>query len=102
MLDDKKIINGITFFFKKYFLSAKKQILDELNSAGYKDIITNVSISNDLGNIIISFNDNVQLDKDQDVIELLCQGGAVKKKGTEKEFILIPGSPVLRKFLGKR
>jgi len=86
-----------------YFAVAKAEILEELYSPGYAEIVDSLSIANDLSSVVITFKKDLSIEG-VDAIELLAQGGVIRKQeeGKELEFIKVPPSPVIRRYLGKR
>lgn len=86
-------------YFNYYFLKARSDLLKEFSSAGYSNIIKNFTITNDMQNINIILQDDIN-STGQDFIELLAQGGTLKKK--DGSTIAIKPSYIVRKYLGKR
>ncbi len=91
-------INALYDSVKLHYFKARNEIYEELNSAGYKDIINDVYISEDFQRIEITMKDGFATEK-QDVFEVLAQGGTLLKNG---EPVAIKPSAVIRKYLGKR
>lgn len=96
-IDEAAVLRGIRKAFEDYYSKAAEEVKTELTSHGYEDIISDVNITSDFENINIVFKD--KLDKKQDTMEVLAQGGALNIGGENKP---IQSSRTLRKYLGKR
>jgi len=95
--------DAIYFAVRTYYAQAREEILQELSSPGYEDVIEDVFISNDFQDIQIKLKEGFKTDR-QDVFELLAQGGTLLKVDSSgsTEAVAIKPSPVMRKYLGKR
>jgi len=83
---------------KEYYAMARVELMEELNSDGYKHIIDSVYISDDFQEIQLTFKDGFNVEG-QNVFDLFAQGGTLLKDG---DAVGIKPSAVVRKYLGKR
>lgn len=95
----KEEVRTIQNALQRYFENAREEILSELQSQGYSDIISSVHISPELENIKIELKDDVEVAEDQDFFSLLAFGGAVKKGN---DYRTIRPSDTVRKYIGTR
>ncbi len=85
---------------EEHFVKGREEVLSELGSRGYEEIIKSLYISPGFEEANIVLQDNIIFDKRQDIIEVLAQGGALKK--TDGSFITFKPARSVRKYLGKR
>ncbi len=96
--DVDKNLNVIRQKVEEHYRQARQDVLSVLTSDGYKEILKDIEISDDFTFFRFKFKDGVDITQ-QDFIEVLAQGGAVKK---DDDFIEIAPSSIMRKYLGKR
>jgi len=97
--DIDESLTTIYNLIKENRLKGRSELLNILNSKGYKHIFKYVKISEDFTDFSFELLDDLLIEN-QDIIELICQGGAIMKK--DKTFVTVPPSSIIRKYLGKR
>lgn len=80
------------------FEKGRQEVIRTLTSPGYQHIIKSVKTSEYLEDLVIEFVDGIDI-KGQNVLQVFAHGGQVKKGN---EFISIPPSDAIRKYLSTR
>lgn len=98
-MEFEKIENAIKNKVNEYYEDGINEIQKQLDS--YTNIIQSAKVSftrNEGININIKLHSDIK-HENQDIIQVLCKGGAIKKG---EEYLKINSNTVLYKYLGKR
>lgn len=85
------------------FKEGEMEVIKVLSSPGYSEIIAGFNVGENLSEIEISFKEGI-VTENQNVFQTLAYGGAFLKRipGEEDEYINVPPSATLQKYIGKR
>ena len=85
------------------FKEGEDEFINILSSPGYSDIIEDYTVGPNLSSIEIVFKDGIDTEG-QNVFQTLAYGGSflLKKEGKEDEYLDVPPSQTLQKYIGTR
>lgn len=85
------------------FEEGEMEVIKVLSSPGYNEIIAGFNVRENLSEIEISFKEGIVIEN-QNVFQTLAYGGSFLKRvpGEEDEYIDVPPSITLQKYIGKR